>query len=547
MSIEPNNEAGQNESASPGAGLGVPGISLPKGGGAIRGIGEKFGANPVTGTGSLNIPIFATTSRSDFYPKLSLSYDSGSGNGPWGLGWNFSVPSIARKTDKGLPRYSDAEESDVFILSAAEDLVPRLVQNGSHWIRETRPASLDAQTYTVDRYRPRVEGLFARIERWRNDATGEAFWKTVSRENVTSIFGRDASSRIADPDDASRVFKWLLDLSYDTKGSTISYEYKSENSDNVPVSLYERHRNVGANRYLKRIKYGFQTPYYSDEAVPLPSDWLFQVVFDYGEHDLQTPTVDEATVWDARPDAFSTYRAAFEIRTHRLCRRVLMFHQFAELGATPCLVRSTDFQYSKNPVATYLTSVTQTGYIRNPQDGSYSVTDPKTGEALSPKSLPPVEFTYTTATIDQTVHVVSGASVENLPGGVDGSTYQWLDLDSEGSPGILTEQAGAWFYKRNVSNLPRDGSGAIVFDDDAATSGPVRACFETVGVVASQPSLADLSAGQQHFLDLAGEGQTNLVQYGSQSPDFTNRRRTESGSRSFPFPRLRTSSGAIRT
>lgn len=32
----------------------LPSISLPKGGGAIRGIGEKFSANPVTGTGSLD-------------------------------------------------------------------------------------------------------------------------------------------------------------------------------------------------------------------------------------------------------------------------------------------------------------------------------------------------------------------------------------------------------------------------------------------------------------------------------------------------------------
>src|SRR5215218_7830299 len=33
----------------------LPSISLPKGGGAIRGIGEKFGANPVTGTASIRI------------------------------------------------------------------------------------------------------------------------------------------------------------------------------------------------------------------------------------------------------------------------------------------------------------------------------------------------------------------------------------------------------------------------------------------------------------------------------------------------------------
>lgn len=37
-----------------------PSISLPKRGGAIRGIGEKFAANPVTGTGSLSVPIFAS-------------------------------------------------------------------------------------------------------------------------------------------------------------------------------------------------------------------------------------------------------------------------------------------------------------------------------------------------------------------------------------------------------------------------------------------------------------------------------------------------------
>src|SRR6266851_8410289 len=99
--------------------ISVPSLSLPKGGGAIKGISEKFSANPVTGTGSLSIPIFTTPSRSDFYPKLSLSYDSGAGVGLFGLGWRLSVPSIFRKTEKGLPRYQDDEESDIFLLSGA--------------------------------------------------------------------------------------------------------------------------------------------------------------------------------------------------------------------------------------------------------------------------------------------------------------------------------------------------------------------------------------------------------------------------------------------
>ena len=71
-----------------------PQISLPKGGGAIRGIGEKFAANPVTGTGSLTVPIAVSPGRSGFGPELSLSYDSGLGNGPFGIGWSLSLPTV---------------------------------------------------------------------------------------------------------------------------------------------------------------------------------------------------------------------------------------------------------------------------------------------------------------------------------------------------------------------------------------------------------------------------------------------------------------------
>ncbi|MGB5712209.1 MAG: SpvB/TcaC N-terminal domain-containing protein [Waterburya sp.] len=96
-----------------------PAVSLPKGGDAIAGIGEKFSMNPVTGTGSLSIPIFVSPGRSGFSPQLALSYDSGSGNSSLGLGWSLGVPSITRKTQKGLPQYRDAEDSDIFLLSGA--------------------------------------------------------------------------------------------------------------------------------------------------------------------------------------------------------------------------------------------------------------------------------------------------------------------------------------------------------------------------------------------------------------------------------------------
>src|ERR671932_596698 len=86
-----------------------------------------------TATGSMSVPIATSPGRSGFGPALSLSYDSASGNGPFGFGWSLSLPAITRKTDKGLPKYQDADESDVFILSGAEDLVPVLVKENGQW------------------------------------------------------------------------------------------------------------------------------------------------------------------------------------------------------------------------------------------------------------------------------------------------------------------------------------------------------------------------------------------------------------------------------
>jgi RHS repeat-associated protein len=452
----------------------VPSISLPKGGGAIKGIGEKFAANPATGTGSLSIPVFTSPARANFHPQLSLSYDSGSGNSPFGLGWHLSVPVINRKTEKGLPRYADDEDSDTFILAGVEDLVPSLRRNGPDWVEEISHRG----EFRIRRYRPRIEGLFSRIERWTNNKTGETYWRTISRDNVTSIFGDTLESRIFDPADESRVFAWLLHESFDDRGNIIKYEYKPETDENIDMLAPEERNRLGAqqhfsHRYLKRILYGNDLPHQQ-------SGWRFQVVFDYGDHATLQPEAEESAPWPARADAFSTYRPGFEVRTYRLCRRILMLHSFAELGPTPCLVRSTDLVYAENPVASLLTAITQTGYLRDEASGQYQQ-----------KSFPPLELTYAEAVADEAIHFIEDESLENLPIGVDNASYQWIDLESEGLSGILAEQAQAWFYKRNL------GQGRFA---------PSR-------LLATKPTLADLASGRQQLMDLAGDGHKYLVQF----------------------------------
>jgi RHS repeat-associated protein len=480
-----------------------PTLALPKGGAALRGIGEKFAANPVNGTGSMSVPLATSPGRSGFGPQLSLSYDSGAGNSPFGFGWSLGLPSVARKTDQGLPRYHDATDSDVFLLSGAEDLVPV-------------PGLDDTATdpgHTIRRYRPRVEGLFARIERWTRDSDGDVHWRSFSRDNVLTLYGRDLNSRIADLGDARRIFTWLICESRDDRGNAVLYEYKPDDGAGVDLTrTHERNRGGptdprrAANRYLKRIRYGNRAPLLDPggerprllSAAQLQNaGWMFEVVFDYGEHDTDAPLPGDTGPWSYRDDPFSTYRAGFEVRTTRLCRRVLMFHHFpGEDGVgTDCLVRSTDFTYShqqdpgsaRNPVYTFLRAVTQAGYRRH-------------GTGYLKRTLPPVEFEYTQPVVQDTVHDVDPESLENLPIGVDGAAYAWTDLHGEGIPGILTEQGGAWFYRRNVSPI---------------SARPVE--FAGLEQVAARPALA-LAGGRAQFMDLAGDGQPDLVVLDGPSP-----------------------------
>lgn len=521
----------------------TPSISLPRGGGAIRGIGEKFASNPVTGTVSMVVPIATSPGRSGFGPQLSLSYDSGAGNGPFGFGWSLSLPNITRKTDKGLPQYRDADDSDVFLLSGAEDLVPILENDGSKWVRvNSPPQTVNGVQYQISRYCPRVEGLFALIERWSNlNNDGDVHWRTISKDNILTLYGVDENSRIFDPAHPDRIFSWLICETRDDKGNGIVYRYQEENGHLVDLRQAHEH-NRGeqndtrrrVNRYIRSIKYGNRNtllevsgarPYFLSVAARGNASWMFEVVFDYDEyHDeelrdgrVRVPAAkaweEPNPLWKKRPDPFSSYRSGFEVRTTRRCQRVLMFHHIPALEQGEAeyvgLVRATDLTYMNSKknnsdpnseIYSFIESVTQNSYQLISDNEYYR------------KSLPPVEFTYTEPRIQRAVHELQTESVENLPIGVDGITYQWIDLDGEGLSGILTEQAGAWFYKRNLSPINFIGEGEQAH---------VEARFAPVELIAAKPTFT--LNRQTQFLDLAGDGRPDVVQFDNVTPGFYER------------------------
>ncbi len=452
------------------AGPSAPVLSLPKGGGAIRGIDETFRTNPATGTATLAIPLPATPGRSGFGPSLSLTYDSGGGNGAFGHGWTVAIDSVARLTDRGIPRYRDATGSDAFVLGG--ELVPYLDDSTGEWEPVWRFENEGGATFRVHRFRQRVKVSHMRIERWTDLASGEAHWRVADEANVESRYGVSDAARIADPADRSRVFQWLIEERRDVYGNVISFEYAPEDGAGVDFNTpFEQGRGGGgfAQRYLKRVLYCNDEP-------GVAAAFRMQLVFDYGEHDDDAPEPEPTAGrnWLPRPDPFSANRAGFEVRTYRLCRRVLMFHEFDELGSEPCLVQSLGLAYESSPTLTKLVSVTTRGYIR--RNGTYSSA-----------SRPPLEFDYAPLTVSQDVEELDATSLGALPVDEQGRA-RWLDLDGEGIAGVFGETADAWFYKRNL------GGGRL---------GPL----ETVGTA----PVARGRGATTRLVDVDGDGRLELL------------------------------------
>ena len=440
--------------------------ALPKGGGAVTGIGQSFQPNAFTGTAGLSISVPTSPCRG-FEPQLGLQYSSGSGNGVFGIGFGLAIPSISRKTAQAIPRYDD---SDTFVMSEADDLVP---VEGLFC-----PLKNAERGFVVMRYRPRTEGLFARIEKWENSADHRTHWRVTTKDNVTSIYGNSEDARIADPvDDAAgqpRVFQWLIERTDDARGNQIVYAY----------------RKVLANTYIHKIKYGNYRP----KADPASDDWHFEVGFAYsGTATLETLGHARGTLPGQlpadrpRPDPFSSYKSGFEIRTALRCIRISMAHRFeGEADGKLFEVSAMELSYRDSESASALSlleAVTQIGYRAG----------------APPKAMPPLVFDWSPlrlgrqtdrefpqSTPFKPLRLEAGHSV---PGFLERGAHQMVDLYGEGLPGILYTDADTVLYSRPMG----DGSYAAA---SAAQAFPID---------------RDLQGPENVLMDLAGEGKLDLV------------------------------------
>jgi RHS repeat-associated protein len=473
-------------------------ISLPQGGGALHGIGEKFAPDLHTGTGNFTVPIALPSGRNGFQPQLSLVYSTGNGNGPFGLGWGLSIPGVSRKTSRGVPVYDDGK--DTFILSGAEDLVP-----------------VPGAPPSATRYRPRTEGLFARIEHYRDNVTD--YWAVRSKDGLVSHYGTPGArgtgvAVVANPADPLRIFSWKLSLTTDPFGNRIEY-------------LYERDavRTEGPHEwdqlYLSEIRY-------IDYGDRLSPQFLVTIRFSYED----------------RPDPFSEYRSGFEIRTIRRGTRI----EIVTRPGTEILARTYQLIYLDQRV--------QNGEIssqRLPVNGTSLLSQIKVigHDGEHTEELPPLEFGYTGFEPEQRKFLTLQGT--DLPArSLANPDLELADLFGNGLPDIL-EMNGTVRYWRNLGggrfDLPREmdtaPAGVRLGDPgvqliDANGDGRIDVMVNTATVSGYYPSRFgamwdrrsfqsyrvapsfDLKDPEVRLVDLDGDGVTDAIRSGSRLECFFN-------------------------
>ena len=366
-------------------------------------------------------------------------------------------PGGRRRSRARRPRACRAtttrSDSDVFILSGAEDLVPLLVESGGSWApADSSGPSARAPTScaaTGRGWRAASRGSSAGRTRRPATCTGGRSPGRTSRAST----GRTRSSRIADPEDPARVFSWLLDLSYDDRGNAISYVLQGRGRQRRRRRARERGRTAWSARTATSSGSATATTRPTcpgRRLAELPTQWCFELVLDYGEHDLNDADArrSERLAVPAGPVLelplglrgahLPDLPAAADVPQLRRARRA---------SRCSCARPTSTYQTSDPPGDPTLPTL-QPAHLGHPDrlgaaaaGGGY-----ETEAAAAAASSATARWRSTRPAAPRT-----RSSRAELRRRVDGTRERWVDLDGEGLQGILTEDDGAWYYKRNVS------------------------------------------------------------------------------------------------
>ncbi len=188
-----------------------------------------------TGAATCQIPIYIPTGTAGMQPNLSVVYNSQTGDGILGVGWNIAGLSAIVRIPQTV--YHDGQIRGVKL-----DDNDRFALNGNRLI-----------TISATEYRTEIDE-FVKVTSYGNyNNTGPEWFKVETKDGRTLEFGNTSDSRIiTNSADIDAVLQWRINKVYDRNNNYIEYKYETDDGETRITEInYTKNDDFGLQPYNK--------------------------------------------------------------------------------------------------------------------------------------------------------------------------------------------------------------------------------------------------------------------------------------------------------
>jgi RHS repeat-associated protein len=505
----------------------------------------------VDGGASLAHPLPVPPGRADVQPDLALTYDSNSGSGWVGTGWDLSVGEVTVDTEFGAPRYLADKESETYLLNGQ-----RLFPNAIRTVLEDRspgPRADWVRQIEDDHDLIIRHGSTPSSYCWEVvDTEGNHFWYGGTPDLNGNCVRDESAILTAMPTGiaggVAGDYHWALTYVEDISGNIMRFSY--EEQVDVPIGQAST-APIGVSLYLREIRYtGFRT----DPDVPDEPAYLVKFLRDV---DVPGPTAP-------RLDVVVDAGAGAPVVTRDLLRGVEVYYlgpDYYSAAASPQLVKGWTLEYQNGPFdKSLLTRIGQYGTGGRGTEHAWhsftwfdDVTDPTTGNYVGFSD--PEQWGNRTNTDRVNIAAESAIGTSwragaeggayigfnpiypskngsfggsfNIAGGQMNEVSILVDLDGDSLPDkVWVNSGGTVMYRPNLHRPGAVKTGDSWFGPAQTITGidslgrssdlKINIHFEAYPVVAIQVGGGfGFSFGDRYFEDVNGDGRVDFIKPGA--------------------------------
>ncbi|MDQ1086602.1 FG-GAP-like repeat-containing protein [Siphonobacter sp. SORGH_AS_1065] len=207
-------------------------------------VGATPGSGGVSsGAATYSIPIVVPPGTNGVVPNLSINYNSLSGDGALGRGWNISGLSVISRV--GQSNYYDNTITPIQL--NAND---RFALDGSRLLSLSGNYGANGTTYGTE------AESFATITSNGSVGSGPSWFKVVTKEGVEMEFGNTSDSKVMN-EAGSEVLLWQINKITQPGGNYITFKYTNSDRDfRIEEISYTGNASVGLLPYNK-VKFSY--------------------------------------------------------------------------------------------------------------------------------------------------------------------------------------------------------------------------------------------------------------------------------------------------